>query len=255
MDLILEKIKHFFFSAGEINSCVQRVFWVHPSGPKLAPLGEKKPGFCEREKMESLSVCAIWEIACVRSQISLLLFFLPPFFVNATQFSRAKSTLWVIADLLICADAFPHRQSFPSRIFFISINRRFCAGNRTSSPTQFSLLHPPPLSPFIGDRHRTDIFAHTRKTFFCNRSRQLFPLMMRTGLLLPKRLLTKFPLYANMMRGEGGEKVLSRFLPSRKQQDESWSRFSISGSADFSPPPLLIFFGPGFRQIFIFLGA
>ena len=155
-------------------------------------------------------------------------------------------------DLLICAGAFPHRQSFPSRIFFISINRRFCAGNRTSSPTQFSLLHPPPLSPFIGDRHRTDIFAHTRKTFFCNRSRQLFPLIVRIG-LLPKRLLTKFPLYANMMRGEGGEKVLSRFLPHGSNKTNSGQDSPLSGSADFPPSSPLDFLARVFGRFLSFL--
>ena len=154
-------------------------------------------------------------------------------------------------DLLICAVAFPHRQSFPKRIFFISINRDFLRETeRLRRPNFRSSI--PPLSPFIGDRHRTDIFAHTRKTFFCNRSRQLFPLMMRIGLLLPKRLLTKFPLYANMMGGEGGEKVLSRFLPHGSNKTNSGQDPPFLGQPIFL---LLIFFGPGFRQIFIFLGA
>ncbi len=54
-----------------------------PLGAQIGTFGREetraeRSGFAKERKMESLSVCAIWEIACVRSQISLLLFFRPP---------------------------------------------------------------------------------------------------------------------------------------------------------------------------------
>ncbi len=157
-------------------------------------------------------------------------------------------------DLLICADAFPHRQSFPRSIFFISINKCFLreTERRRRPNFRFSI---PPLSPFIGDRHRTDIFAHTRKTFFLQPVTPTLPFNDENRAAAAKTALNEVSLICQYderrRRRKSVIKISSVTEATRRivvKILHFWvSRFFSSSSLDF--------LGPGFRQIFIFLGA